>query len=139
MKLIPILPNFNAGLRIGDRGMASVPQELFISYSRTDDEFVRRLQHELDLQGVRYWSDRKIRAGSLWIDEIETAMNRASVFVLVISQSFRASEYAQLEAGIAVSHAQQSRARVVPILLRGASLPAALRGFNALRADLMSV
>src|SRR5262249_56437217 len=35
--------------------------------------------------------------------------------------------------------ANQSRGRVVPLLLRGAWLPAALRGFNALRADLMSV
>lgn len=119
--------------------MAKATPEAFVSYSRTDEAFVRRLLHEMDAQRVPYWSDRMIPLGALWIDEIETAMKRASVFVLVISSSFQASEYAQFEAGIAVGRAQQSRALIVPILLPGAQLPTALRGYQALRADSLTV
>jgi hypothetical protein len=54
--------------------MAKAAREVFISYSRADDAFVRRLMRELDEQAVPYWSDRKISAGALWIDEIESAL-----------------------------------------------------------------
>jgi hypothetical protein len=119
--------------------MAKGARELFISYSRADDAFVQGLMRELDEQAVPYWSDRKIEAGGLWIDEIESAIKRASVFVLLISPSFAASKNALFEAGIAVGRAHESGARIVPILLPGASLPPVLRGYHALRADSMTI
>lgn len=119
--------------------MPKTARELFISYSRADVALARGLMRELDAQGVPYWSDRKIEGGALWIDEIESAIKRASVFVLLISPNFLASEYALFEAGIAVGRAHESGARIVPILLPGASLPPVLRGYQALRADSMTV
>lgn len=119
--------------------MPKASQELFISYSRSDDAFVRRLLNELDKEAVPYWSDRQIRAGSIWIDEIESAVKRASVFALLISPGFAKSKYAQFEAGIAVGRAQASGACIVPILLPGASLPSILRSYQALYVESMSV
>ena len=119
--------------------MASPPNEVFISYSRADDAFVRTLLREFDRQGVPYWSDREIAAGSSWIDEIESALNRVSVFLLVISPHSQASEYGQFEAGMAVGRAKESQARIVPILLPGASLPPVLRSYQALRAESMTM
>lgn len=119
--------------------MPKAARELFISYSMADVTFARGLMHELDGQGVPYWSDRKIEVGAIWIDEIESAVKRASVFVLVISPGFLASEYALMEAGMAVGRAHESGARIVPILLPGASLPPVLRNYQALRADSMTV
>jgi len=119
--------------------MPKTARELFISYSRADVAFVRGLMRELDAQGLPYWSDRKIELGAPWIDEIESAVKRASVFVLVISPGFLGSEYALMEAGIAVGRAHESGARIVPILLPGASLPPVLRSYQALRADSMTV
>jgi len=119
--------------------MTKTQPELFISYSRADDEFVRRLMLELEAQAVPYWSDRKIEAGTLWITEIESAMRRAAVFLLVISQNFEKSDYALFEAGIAVGRAKESGALVVPLILPGASIPSVLRGYQAIRAESMSV
>ncbi len=119
--------------------MSEAVRELFISYSREDTAFAAALMRELDAQGVAYWLDRRIDPGRLWIDEIESAVRRASVFVLLISPGFLASEYALMEAGMAVGRAQESGARIVPILLSGASLPPILRNYQALRADSMTV
>ena len=119
--------------------MASPPNEVFISYSRADDAFVRTLLREFDRQGVPDRSDREIAAGSSWIDEIESALNRVSVFLLVISPHSQASEYGQFEAGMAAGRAKESQARIVPILLPGASLPPVLRSYQALRAESMTI
>jgi len=119
--------------------MAKKQPELFISYSRSDDEYVKSLMLELEAQAVPYWSDQKIEAGTLWITEIESAIKRASVFVLVISQNFEKSDYALFEAGIAVGRAKESGALVVPLIRPGASIPSVLRGYQAIRTESMRV
>lgn len=119
--------------------MPEAARELFISYSTADVAFVQALMRELDAEGVPYWSDRKIEAGARWIDEIDSAVKRASVFVLLISPGFLASDFALMEAGMAVGRAHESGARIVPILLRGASLPRVLRNYQALSAESMTV
>ena len=115
--------------------MSEAAREVFISHSRADAPFVENLIHELEKSGVSYWSDTKVSIGAGVLDEIESAVRRAAVFVLIISQNFAMSEYALFKAGIAMGRAQASGARIVPILLPGASLPQVLRGFQVLRAD----
>lgn len=113
--------------------------EMFISYSKTDLDFVQKLMNELDLHDVPYWSDQKIKAGTFWMPEIESAMKRADLFVLIISPNFEKSDYALLETGIAVGRAQESGAMIVPILLHGASTPPVLSGFKSLEADKFNI
>ena len=119
--------------------MPKTTGEVFISYSNADSAFVRELMRELEAQGVPYWSDQKIEGGALWMDEIESAVKRASVFVLVISPNFLASKYTLMEAGVAVGRARVSGARIIPILLSATSLPPMFRDYQALHADSITV
>ena len=114
--------------------MADTPH-VFISHARGDDAFVHDLREALDDLGVSYWSDRNIRAGSRWSEEIQSALSRASMFVLVISPQFETSSNALFEAGVAVGRAKESGALIVPVLLPGAKLPPALRGYQAIQAE----
>lgn len=118
--------------------MANTAQ-VFISHTKDDSAFVHSLTQALDEQGVRYWSDRSLKPGSRWLDEIESAISGASIFVLVISPRFETSEYALFETGFAVTRARESGAVIVPVLLPGATLPAALRGYQAIRAESANV
>lgn len=109
--------------------------QVFISHARDDDTFVHDLIQALDKQGVPHWSDRNLRPGARWSEEIESAISRASMILLIISQQFETSKYALFEAGMAVGRAKESGALIVPILLPGAKLPPALRGYQAIQAE----
>jgi hypothetical protein len=115
--------------------MASV----FVSYSRGSETFARRLMKTLESRDTPFWSDRDIRAGTHWADEIEAAIHQASVFVLVISPDFGTSQWAQFEAGVALGRARESGAVVIPVLLHGAALPPVLRQYQALSVDSASL
>ena len=108
---------------------------VFISHATGDDAFARDLRQALNERGVQLWSDQNIEGGSQWWDEIESALNRASMYVLVISPQFETSKDALFEAGVAVGRARESGALIVPVLLAGAKLPPALRGYHAIHAE----
>ena len=66
-----------------------VPTSVFISYAHTDrahkDEIVkhlRSLHHAFDVQP---WSDEQIGVGSVYREEIRSALDAASVAILLIS------------------------------------------------------
>ena len=70
---------------------------VFISYSHRDSAWLDKLKimlvplirkYKLDI-----WDDRKIGAGSVWMDEIQEALKRARVVVLLVSPNFLASEF----------------------------------------------
>ncbi|NDJ74926.1 MAG: SUMF1/EgtB/PvdO family nonheme iron enzyme [Chloroflexi bacterium] len=64
---------------------------LFISYSRTDSEFVQRLVADLESTGVQTWVDfRDIPPSADWNDAIEAALEECDAMLLVLSQ--RSSE-----------------------------------------------
>ncbi len=62
---------------------------VFLSYSHKDEVWKDRLRTHLGVlekQGLlETWDDRRIGAGSDWFEEIQAAMARASVAVLLIS------------------------------------------------------
>ena len=70
---------------------------LFISYSHQDEEWKDRLVTHLkvlQMQGLLdLWDDRRIGAGIDWHPEIQAAMNRAHVAVLLVSADFLTSEF----------------------------------------------
>ena len=94
---------------------------IFISYSSIEWERKDQLVDNLRL-GVAgewdIWDDRKIRAGDNWFEEIEKALNRAEMAILLVSMPFLKSEFIQRTEVADLLQAQRRRGlRIVPILL----------------------
>jgi len=72
-------------------------QELFISYSRKDRDFLERFWTHLSpletLYGLQRWDDSRIQPGDIWLEEIEQALERAQVALLLVSPDFLASDF----------------------------------------------
>jgi hypothetical protein len=96
---------------------------VFISYSYHDEEWKERLLSHLEVLGKQgildVWDDRRIGAGDDWRREIELAMERSSVAVLLLSADFLSSDFVLTEE---VPRLLERRRRdglpVVPVLVR---------------------
>lgn len=89
--------------------------KVFISYSRKDKDFVRRLNDSLDAGGVDAWVDWEgIPLSSDWMVEITRAIEGADAFLFVISPDSLASKVCadELELGLKYNK------KLVPILYR---------------------
>jgi TIR domain len=75
---------------------------IFVSYSHCDRDWLQRLQIHLAPyvrgENLELWDDTKITPGSDWAAEIDGAIAKVRVAVLLVSPEFLASEYvAQME------------------------------------------
>ncbi|MEM7795049.1 MAG: TIR domain-containing protein [Cyanobacteria bacterium P01_C01_bin.118] len=104
-----------------------VAVEVFISYSRADADFARKLNEALQSQGKTTWFDQEsIASGSDFQKEICQGIENSHNFLFVISPDSVNSPYCTDE----VEHAQSLNKRIVTVLHRSvdaAQLPATLR------------
>jgi TIR domain len=103
--------------------LESDAMQVFLSYSAADRRFAERLRDELTRHGVSVWSDAKLAPGSEWKKEIETAIRSSDDILILVSP--RNADAAQRSIWRAALEAawQDPRKRLIPILLRGASVP----------------
>ncbi len=91
------------------------PQEVFISYSRKDKEFVRRLDEELKRRERKAWVDWEgIPPGDTWEKTIYGAIEATHTFIFVLTPDSIASEVCGKE----IAHAAANNKRLVPIVHR---------------------
>lgn len=87
--------------------------QVFISYAREDQPFVRRLNEALTNRGQETWVDWEgIPPVARWLSEIQSAIEAADAFVFVLSPASASSEVCRRE----LSHAAAHRKRLVPLV-----------------------
>lgn len=90
--------------------------EVFLSYSRTDSETMKRVRDALRTEGIMVWTDEGIEPGTPnWMREIERAIQRAKGFMVLLSPDAYDSEWVRNE----ISLARQNYCRLLPLIVRG--------------------
>lgn len=93
--------------------------DVFISYSRHDEAFARRLANDLLLADVALWIDvKEIYGGKDWQDEIRKALDDCTLLIFIISPDSARSVHAQAE----LQHVLDAGKPVIPVLLREAEV-----------------
>ena len=108
-------------------------KDIFISYSRRDQEFVTRLASDLNAQVAGVWFDQSaIQAGQKWHGEIMEGIRECKAFILVLSPDALASRYVREE----VNKALELGKMIFPVVYR----PAKWTGeFEALVHDIQTL
>lgn len=86
--------------------MENKKYDVYISYCRADLEFVKRLEGELDLNGITCWVDYKdIGYGEVFADQIASAIKNivedAKIFICIISPSMREGSHMEKDISLA--------------------------------------
>lgn len=93
--------------------------DIFISYSRKDIAYARLLHQALKDHEFETWIDwQDIPPSTDWLAEVYTAIEEASTFIFILSQSSTVSEMCTLE----LEHAQKNNKRVIPIVIDDVNL-----------------
>ncbi|MFO8035929.1 MAG: TIR domain-containing protein [Anaerolineales bacterium] len=88
--------------------------DIFLSYSREDIAFARRLHAGLREAGLETWVDwQDIPPSTDWLEEIYEAIEKSDVFIFIISSDSVDSEVCSKE----VAHAVRNNKRLIPIVL----------------------
>lgn len=98
-------------------------QNVFISYSHQDRDYLDRLLvhlKPLEKEGlIDLWVDTRLRAGDRWKKEIEKALNRATVAILLVSADFLASDFiTDNELPPILRNAEEKGTRVIPLIVK---------------------
>ncbi len=101
--------------------------QIFISYSRRDQEFVFKLANDLEARGGRVWLDQAdIRGGTQWRQSIDNGIEQASAFLLLISPDAMDSEYVNFELELA----EEQGKPIFPLIYRRTNIPENLSRFQ---------
>jgi len=93
-----------------------------ISYSHKNGRWLERLLVHLkpleQINQVDLWSDRRLKVGDDWKQEIEGALARANVAILLVSAGFLASDFiASVELPSLPQSAEKRKCKVIPIII----------------------
>ncbi|MFN4257447.1 MAG: toll/interleukin-1 receptor domain-containing protein, partial [Saprospiraceae bacterium] len=99
------------------------PLKTFIIYASADrdlrEEFERHLRPLVDDGMLNLWSDREILPGALWDKAIETQLEAADLFLMLVSIDFYNSEYIRKkEFKTAIERLEKGHSMAMPVIIR---------------------
>jgi hypothetical protein len=97
--------------------------EIFISYSRGDSQFVDGLIRDLERKGIHVWVDREdIEGGTAWRAAISDAIRQCRAFLIVLSPNSTRSKNVSRELSLAESHDRM----IIPIIYQDCDIPSGM-------------
>src|SRR5688500_6228303 len=101
--------------------------QIFISYSRKDIAFARKLAGDLEKAGYDVWWDlTDLRGGDDWPRVIPAAIESSQYVIVVLSPNSAVSDWVEKE----YTQALGLRKKIIPILLKPSAVPFALNTIN---------
>jgi len=100
---------------------------VFLSYTRTDDQFVLKLANDLRQAGADIWIDQlDIPAGSRWEKEVEKALINAKCLLVVLSPLSASSDNVSDE----IAYAIDNKKKIIPIIIKECTRPFRIRSLQ---------
>ena len=93
---------------------AGAVNTVFVSYSRSDKEYVSKLASWLNGHGVKVWFDHYTDYGAEWEAEIENRLDSSAAVLVVMSKAARESAWVHKE----IELAKQKGIAIYPLLLQ---------------------
>ena len=96
---------------------------IFISYSHADVHWLEELKKSLKVLSkysgdVDYWEDTQLKGGDKWRKEIEAAIERSNVAILLVSTEFLASDFISTdELPPLLRKAEENGTRILPVIV----------------------
>src|ERR1700682_4529288 len=98
--------------------------DVFLSYKREDEAWTKQLALDLESRGVRVWRDQEeIRPGDEYPDALENGLRSSKALALVVTPESLKASWVRWEYERAISLAAGDPLRVIPLLLREATIP----------------
>jgi hypothetical protein len=92
----------------------TIDSEIYISYSRSDSDFVRKLNYELQAAGIATWVDEEIIGLSNDFEkEIKEGIEKSNNFIFIVSPNSVASPNCRKEIDLAI----ENNKRIITLLI----------------------
>lgn len=103
--------------------------DVFVSYSRRDQVFVRKLVNRLLLSGISvFFDEADIAVGASLAESLNRAIQEATYVLVVMSPNYFESQWAGREMELALQQEIDSnRTKVIPLLVEDCEIPPLLR------------
>lgn len=124
-----LLKDLRGYLEALHRKQIAAPPSIFLSYTHSDKDFVRRLANDLASDKVRLWMDEgEIKPGDSLVGTVGSAVEQMDLFAIFLSPESVKSDWVKRELNIAITKELRTRRiGIVPILIADCEIPPILR------------